>query len=88
MHLPQFNSMAVFTVQPGRSFHSVEEVYGDAKPRLSISGWFHGTSPPEGAEAASLNQLKGGAAPNGGLPSEAASLDELRGGVVPSKRVP
>lgn len=57
--LPHFNSMALFTVQPGRSFHSVQEVYTDEKPRLSISGWFHGDSPPPGAEGASLSQLKG-----------------------------
>jgi Rps23 Pro-64 3,4-dihydroxylase Tpa1-like proline 4-hydroxylase len=38
--LPKFNTMALFTVQPGVSFHSVQEVYSD-KPRLSISGWFH-----------------------------------------------
>ena len=57
--LPHFNSMAIFTVQPGRSFHSVQEVYTDEKPRLSISGWFHGDSPPPGAEGASLSQLKG-----------------------------
>lgn len=62
--------MALFTVQPGRSFHAVQEVCTDSKPRLSISGWFHGETPPEGAEAASLNQLKGAAAaePQGELP--------------------
>ncbi|KAJ3039827.1 hypothetical protein HDV00_011735 [Rhizophlyctis rosea] len=37
---PQWNQFAFFTVQPGHSFHSVEEVVAD-KPRLSISGWFH-----------------------------------------------
>jgi hypothetical protein len=31
----------MFTVQPGHSFHSVEEVVPVGKPRLSISGWFH-----------------------------------------------
>ena len=35
-----------FEVQPGRSFHSVEEVVvggegEDGRDRLSISGWFH-----------------------------------------------
>ena len=67
--LPHFNSMALFTVQPGRSFHAVQEVYTDAKPRLSISGWFHGASPPDGAAAASLNQLKG-------APSATADSDD------------
>lgn len=37
---PVWNQMAFFTVQPGLSFHDVEEVYVK-KPRLSISGWFH-----------------------------------------------
>ncbi len=30
--------MAMFTVQPGRSFHAVQEVLAEDKPRLSISG--------------------------------------------------
>lgn len=37
---PQFNQIAFFTVQPGLSFHDVEEVHVD-KQRLSIQGWFH-----------------------------------------------
>ncbi|CAN6630800.1 prolyl 3,4-dihydroxylase Tpa1p [Trichomonascus vanleenenianus] len=44
---PQWNQLAFFKVQPGLSFHDVEEVYVD-KPRLSISGWFH--IPQEGEE--------------------------------------
>jgi Rps23 Pro-64 3,4-dihydroxylase Tpa1-like proline 4-hydroxylase len=47
---PSFNQFAFFEVQPGRSFHSVEEVVfhplaeqepGDVGQRISISGWFH-----------------------------------------------
>ncbi|KAI8074419.1 Oxoglutarate and iron-dependent oxygenase degradation C-term-domain-containing protein [Gongronella butleri] len=38
---PQWNQLVMFTVQPGHSFHSVEEVVAENKPRLSISGWFH-----------------------------------------------
>lgn len=38
--VPQFNQIALFTVQPGLSFHDVEEVRVD-KQRLSIQGWFH-----------------------------------------------
>jgi Rps23 Pro-64 3,4-dihydroxylase Tpa1-like proline 4-hydroxylase len=38
---PQWNQFVMFTVQPGHSFHSVEEVVAQQKPRLSISGWFH-----------------------------------------------
>lgn len=37
---PQWNQFVMFTVQPGHSFHSVEEVVGPGN-RLSISGWFH-----------------------------------------------
>ena len=56
--LPKWNSMAFFTVQPGRSFHAVQEVFADGKPRLSISGWYHAAAPPEGSERATLTQLK------------------------------
>ncbi|KAI9315085.1 Oxoglutarate and iron-dependent oxygenase degradation C-term-domain-containing protein [Dichotomocladium elegans] len=38
---PQWNQFVMFTVQPGHSFHSVEEVVPAGKDRLSISGWFH-----------------------------------------------
>jgi hypothetical protein len=54
---PAFNQLSFFTVQPGESFHDVEEVYkraaGDAendggRERMAISGWFH--IPQEGEE--------------------------------------
>lgn len=38
--VPQFNQIAFFQVQPGFSFHDVEEVRVD-KHRLSIQGWYH-----------------------------------------------
>lgn len=43
---PGWNQFIFFEVQPGRSFHSVEEVVvggegEDGRERLSISGWFH-----------------------------------------------
>lgn len=40
---PSWNQFIFFEVQPGKSFHSVEEVVvgGDGRARLSISGWFH-----------------------------------------------
>lgn len=58
---PSWNQFVFFEVQPGKSFHSVEEVVviGDGGyARLSISGWFHaaqegeegyvaGSAPPE-----------------------------------------
>ncbi|EFJ40470.1 hypothetical protein VOLCADRAFT_108132 [Volvox carteri f. nagariensis] len=57
-HLPFFNTMAMFTVTPGRSFHAVQEVFSGEKPRLSISGWYHADQPPQGADKASLKQLQ------------------------------
>lgn len=42
---PSWNQFVFFEVQPGHSFHSVEEVVVDDggcdRQRLSISGWFH-----------------------------------------------
>ncbi|GAA5869360.1 hypothetical protein JCM16303_000441 [Sporobolomyces ruberrimus] len=52
---PSFNQFVFFEVQPGHSFHSVEEVavVGDGEKggigaRVSLSGWFH--KPIEGEE--------------------------------------
>ncbi len=54
---PAFNQLAFFAVQPGESFHDVEEVYarkdGDAEDdggrvRMAISGWYH--IPQEGED--------------------------------------
>lgn len=52
---PAWNQMSFFAVQPGESFHDVEEVYhsGNAKEdqrrvRMAISGWYH--IPQEGEE--------------------------------------
>lgn len=67
--LPSWNQFIFFEVQPGRSFHSVEEVVvgggKDTRDRLSISGWFHkaqegeeGYQPdPSEHEPSSLEQL-------------------------------
>ena len=55
--LPSFNSMAYFAVEPGVSFHSVQEVFCN-RPRLSIQGWYHAKEAPQEMEHASLNQLK------------------------------
>ncbi|KAK5109852.1 hypothetical protein LTR62_006459 [Meristemomyces frigidus] len=72
---PAWNQLSFFAVQPGESFHDVEEVYhgGDGndggRMRMAISGWFH--IPQEGeegfeagleerlAEKSSLQQLQG-----------------------------
>lgn len=55
--LPTCNSMAIFAVQPGKSYHSVQEVFSTDRPRLSISGWYHGVNPPNGSDQASLKQI-------------------------------
>lgn len=55
--LPTFNSMAMFAVQPGTSFHAVQEVFAEGRPRMSIQGWFHGPEGPEGKQRATVNQL-------------------------------
>eukprot|EP00201_Polytomella_parva_P018149 CAMPEP_0175071454 /NCGR_PEP_ID=MMETSP0052_2-20121109/19253_1 /TAXON_ID=51329 ORGANISM="Polytomella parva, Strain SAG 63-3" /NCGR_SAMPLE_ID=MMETSP0052_2 /ASSEMBLY_ACC=CAM_ASM_000194 /LENGTH=546 /DNA_ID=CAMNT_0016338629 /DNA_START=56 /DNA_END=1693 /DNA_ORIENTATION=+ len=57
-HLPIFNTMAMFTVLPGYSFHSVQEVFSEDCPRMSISGWYHTDTEIEGMEHATLNQLQ------------------------------
>ena len=55
--LPEFNSMAFFAVEPGVSFHSVQEVFGD-RPRLSLQGWYHAKESPSQMENATLQRLK------------------------------
>lgn len=45
----KWGQIIFFQVQPGRSYHSVEEVIvGDNRKRLGVSGWFH--RPIEGEE--------------------------------------
>jgi len=44
---PRWNQYTLFAVQPGHSFHSVEEVVHPTNGRLSISGWFHRPMPDE-----------------------------------------
>jgi hypothetical protein len=60
---PLFNSMAFFVVEPGQSFHAVQEVLGD-RPRLSLQGWYHASEPPKNMEQATLQQLKARASEN------------------------
>ncbi|KAI9793992.1 MAG: hypothetical protein M1835_006861 [Candelina submexicana] len=52
---PAFNQLSFFAVQPGESFHDVEEVYGleevaeaGGRIRTAISGWYH--IPQEGED--------------------------------------
>ncbi|GAA5974346.1 hypothetical protein JCM11641_006750 [Rhodosporidiobolus odoratus] len=58
---PAFNQFVFFEVQPGHSFHSVEEVVvegdkqkGGVGARVSLSGWFH--KPIEGEEGFEGNE--------------------------------
>jgi len=39
--LPKWNTMVIFSIEPGKSFHAVQEVYAKHKARVSISGWYH-----------------------------------------------
>jgi Rps23 Pro-64 3,4-dihydroxylase Tpa1-like proline 4-hydroxylase len=55
--LPYWNSMAMFVVEPGVSFHSVQEVFAPSKWRISIQGWYHAAAPPADAHLASIRQL-------------------------------
>ena len=55
--VPHFNNMAFFQVEPGVSYHAVQEVLGD-RPRLSLQGWYHAADIPDQIESATLQQLK------------------------------
>jgi prolyl 3-hydroxylase /prolyl 3,4-dihydroxylase len=74
--LPMFNSMFFFTVTPGQSFHAVQEVFSTGKPRLSISGWYHGKEPPPGMEFATRAQLGANADATNALVSWRKFADE------------
>jgi 2OG-Fe(II) oxygenase superfamily len=56
---PRWNQMVLFAVDPGRSFHDVQEVFTEEQPRLAISGWFHRAKPEELSEwsAESIEQV-------------------------------
>lgn len=57
---PEWASLCLFSVVPGVSYHSVQEVLSPDEPRVSISGWFHAAAPPAGAElVSSLASLQG-----------------------------
>lgn len=60
---PSWNQFIFFEVQPGKSFHSVEEVViggkKDKRDRLSISGWFHNAQEgEEGYQTEPADRLK------------------------------
>ncbi|KAJ9471864.1 Prolyl 3 [Diplonema papillatum] len=57
---PTSNSMVLFKVVPGVTYHAVAETLTDEIPRLSLQGWFHAAAQPDGAEtASSISILKG-----------------------------
>lgn len=75
---PAWNQLSFFAVQPGESFHDVEEVYKQAdrelandasRIRMAISGWFHLPQPGEdGYEPGQEEKL-----------AERSSLQQLQG---------
>ncbi|CAD7940210.1 unnamed protein product [Amoebophrya sp. A25] len=64
--LPDFNTLLLFGVEPGKSYHAVREVTHADKTRLSLQGWYHVESiddtysSEKRAEKATLQQLVGG----------------------------
>ncbi|KAL8784944.1 MAG: hypothetical protein Q9213_003686 [Squamulea squamosa] len=76
---PAFNQLSFFAVQPGESYHDVEEVFAqssnlqsdgnEARVRMAISGWYH--IPQEG-EAGYVEGLEASLA-------EQSSLQRLQG---------
>jgi Rps23 Pro-64 3,4-dihydroxylase Tpa1-like proline 4-hydroxylase len=80
---PQWNQLSFFTIQPGESFHDVEEVYerkpgeisdDDGRMRMAISGWFH--IPQEG-EDGYVEGLEEELAQNSSLTQLQNNLDEF-----------
>ena len=75
---PQFGSLVLFCVQPGVSYHAVQEVASN-EARLSISGWFHAAIPPKGADSiATLAQLERGVEATNCLESIALTTPRIR----------
>ncbi|KAL8697384.1 MAG: hypothetical protein Q9201_007151 [Fulgogasparrea decipioides] len=76
---PAFNQLSFFAVQPGESFHDVEEVYasqansdhddGEARVRMAISGWYHIPQEGEDGYVEGLEES----------PAERSSLQQLQG---------
>ncbi|CBJ27946.1 conserved unknown protein [Ectocarpus siliculosus] len=79
---PRWNQMVLFAVQPGRSFHDVQEVYNENKPRLAVSGWFHGALETEMTDwpGHTFEPAKGKSDAEGNSGETAAStLEQLKG---------
>jgi len=71
---PEFNSMVVFEVKAGASFHAVQEVMTYNAKRISIQGWFHfaGPRPKHYDHGATLRLLQ---APM--IPLDVAAVKEI-----------
>ncbi|KAK2080949.1 hypothetical protein QBZ16_000803 [Prototheca wickerhamii] len=85
--LPTWNSLAMFAVQPGVSFHSIQEVFAEDRPRMSIQGWYHRAAPPSNSERATLRQLQlqGGAmqGPFSKYPDNTPAEADMEGQPIP-----
>lgn len=46
-YMPIWNSITFFKVEPGLSYHAIQEIFTDRDNRLSISGWYHYLEPPQ-----------------------------------------
>ncbi|KAJ2723571.1 putative component of NuA3 histone acetyltransferase complex [Coemansia sp. Benny D115] len=76
---PRWNQIVFFPVLPGESHHSVEEVAGLGKERLSIQGWFHFPQPGEpGYAADQMQRLWAGGAQS--TLSQVAARDQREAG--------
>ncbi|KAL9029009.1 MAG: hypothetical protein Q9196_002701 [Gyalolechia fulgens] len=80
---PAFNQLSFFAVQPGESFHDVEEVHAhepgskdddDSRVRMAISGWYH--IPQEG-EDGYVKGLEESLAERSSLQQLQSSADQL-----------
>eukprot|EP00466_Bigelowiella_natans_P015105 jgi/Bigna1/66910/fgenesh1_pg.2_\ len=71
--MPEYNSIVVFQVVPGSTYHAVQEVFSKDHRRLSIQGWFHAPQKAEGWNTqASLRLLQ---LPSLGLPSDLGLME-------------
>lgn len=76
---PAFNQLSFFAVQPGESYHDVEEVFAqspgsqldgdEARVRMAISGWYHIPQEGEAGYVAGLEESL----------AERSSLQQLQG---------
>ncbi|KAL8933982.1 MAG: hypothetical protein Q9211_005471 [Gyalolechia sp. 1 TL-2023] len=82
---PAFNQLSFFAVQPGESFHDVEEVHAhepgskdddDSRVRMAISGWYHIPQEGEDGYVAGLEESLAERSSRQQLQSSADQLDQ------------